>query len=188
MAENIVLPIFLLGILLLLSKTSKKNILLASIIPALLYSAKYAFIPIAIMYCFLYVLKIYLETRKKKTLLLERSAIYILLLGMFFSFIFLYGYVVNKFNPFSGVMGLIWSFFPNKYSGPSVVKQVSNPWMSFQYVKLNLPQYLYSLIGKSARFLWDFTPIVSNWIGAIGILGLVVGLCRSLQCGRVPPL
>jgi hypothetical protein len=77
------------------------------------------------------------------------------------------------------IISLFQSLVPLGGVGTSAVSNASNSWMSMQYIKVNLPQYLDSLVGGRHRFLWDFTPIVAPWVGVLGILGLIAGFFVS---------
>ena len=179
MSENLLLPLFLGGTLLLISKLSYKNILLAAFISVSFYATKYACAPMMLIYSFGYLIKIVFEAKSKHSLVLRKVFFYLLFLGIFSSGIFIYGYFVNGLNPLGIVISLFQSLVPLGGVGTSTVSNTSNSWMSMQYIKVNLPQYLDSLIGGRHRFLWDFTPIVAPWVGVLGILGLIAGFFVS---------
>lgn len=175
MAENLVMPLFLGGVYLLLSKVNTTNLLLAGLIPISLFATKYANIPLTAVYSLLYLLKIIFDFRKDKKILFKKLGAYILVTAVLSAGIIAYGYFVNGLNFIAGLMGVIKATFGGISSGASTAPKVSNPWMSFIYLKTNLPQYLNALIGRNERFLWDFTPMVARWVGELGIVGLVMG-------------
>lgn len=184
MAENIVLPIFLLGILQLVSRISTKNIIIASLIPGLLYSAKYAYVPVSIAFGCLYLLRIFRENIKSKKYITRDLVLYIVLGVFCVGLVILYAYLINGLNPFPGLFKLLQSFIPSKVveGNSGISHTVSNSWMSFQYMKTYFPRYLLSLVGNEDRFLWDFTPIVPKWIGIISLVGLITGYLRKKTC------
>jgi len=175
MAENLVQPIYLLGLLLLLTKVNTRNLLLAGFVSVSLYATKYANIPITVTYCLLYLGKIIWESRGK-IFLVKRLGVYILCLFTFMSCLILYTSSINGPNPFLIVLRLIRGFFSQgSVTGALSAGQATGSWISFSYFKVDFPQYVYALIGKSARFLWDFTPMVPVWVGIVGLSGLVMG-------------
>jgi len=183
MAENLILPLYLGGVVLLVSKTSIVNLLLAGFVSASFYGVKYASVPLTAVYGLLYFIKIIFDLQGNKNLLFKKLGIYVLFLTVFLVGIVLYGYSINGVNPVSGIISIIRAFFGKITQGVSSVAQVSNPWMSVMYVKTNLPMYLNGLIGRSERFLWDFTPLVPVWVGVSGVIGLIAG-CFTPQKTR----
>jgi len=179
MSENLLLPLFSGGVLLLMSKLTYKNILLAAFIPVSLYATKYACAPMTLAYCLLYFIKIMIESKNNKKILFKKAFFYILSTGLFSLAIFLYGYLVNGINPLGGVMAIFHIIIPSHKPEITSTGGASNPWMSMQYVSINLPQYLSSLIGASSRFLWDYTPITASWIGSLGIFGIIAGFFEN---------
>jgi hypothetical protein len=55
-------------------------------------------------------------------------------------------------------------------------------WFSIGYFLNNFKAYFSALRGGSIRFVWDFRPIFSVWLGNIGLLGLLVAfLSKKLR-------
>lgn len=54
-----------------------------------------------------------------------------------------------------------------------------NNWFSFNHWLHNFPQYLQALVGKPIPFLWDRTPLVTPWMGWLGLGGYVLTLLRK---------
>lgn len=176
MAENIMPLLFLLGLLLLISEINKKNIVLASFITISFYAAKYAYAPIMVGYGLLFFIKILWENKTNFHELVNTLLLFLLLTTIFLIPLFWYGYKVSGINPFSGLISILSNFIPRGYSNQISIKEASGSWFSFYFIKMNLPRYLKAVVGTRERFLWDFTPIIHNYIGWIGVFGLFGGL------------
>lgn len=179
MAENLFMPIFLLGIWLLMSRLRLVNIFLASFVTIAFYAVKKACAPLTIIYAIVFLTKIFVE-KASLQVKLKNTLLFIIFLLIIFLPLYWYNIVFLKENPFGVILGLI-----NSTSGLSNTKNLTDSsliggsWFSMHYIKTNLPLYLKAIIGDRARFLWDFTPIVSSWIGILGLIGFGCSLFVS---------
>lgn len=173
MAENLILPIFLLGIYLLMTPISKPSFLVASAVPFLTFFTKYAYLPFAAIYFFLYFVKVLKESGKKKiSNLLKLIFLNILL----FSVAYLYQAYTSGENPLGNYIDAV----------TSTVDSVKTPaattgWFSAVYFAKNVPLYLNGFFGGSARLLWDFTPIWPKYLIYPAWFGLILGLTNKKQ-------
>lgn len=177
MAENLILTLFMLSLYLLVRKSSWITIIGAGFIGIAFYAIKYASITLSLSFLLLFLVKIFLEFRKKspKNIILYSASIAIAFL-IFASF----EYLVKEKNTFASLVILISWLFPAE--GTQVSDAISprqNTWFSFNYFNKNIYLYLNALIGKPLRFLWDSTPLVPNYVGIIGIIGLIIGLINK---------
>lgn len=166
MAENLILPIFLGGGLLLLTKFNLRSALIAGMIPVALYATKYAAVPLSGGFSILYLLK------SKRRLLISFIGAFI----VFGSILLIYLDRVLGASPLNTLANVINSVF----LGSSVSSgQAGTSWFSSVYVLKNLPFYFKSLIGEPGRFMWDFTPILPKWLALLGIAGLFAGVINK---------
>jgi hypothetical protein len=173
MAENLILPLFLAGMLLLLEKVSMRNTVLAGLVAVSFYAAKYAAVPLSGMFFVFYLLKILFTKNLQKTRK-KIFATYLVSFGIAAFLLLIYLQIVLGTNPFASLIGIANSlFFESTTSGSG---QAGTSWFSFVYISKNLPLYLRGLAGNPARFMWDFTPILPKWLALLGILGLVWGV------------
>lgn len=175
MAENLILPLFLGAVLLLISKVTLKNTILIGIIAVAFYATKYASLPLTLSVIFLYLLKIYIDEKNKKEAVKKISRLFISLICSFI-FFYLFEYYSKGVNPIANIFNF-FSILVQK-STPGTNLTTENPWFSMMYMQKNLPIYLSIFIGKPVRFLWDFTPMVPNYIGIIGVGGLILGILK----------
>jgi hypothetical protein len=161
MAENLFLPLFFFGVYLLTQKTSKRNLFFAGLVTVSFYGHKYAFAPITLTYGISYGLKIILEYWKNKKELLKNIGIYllsgILIIPLFFD--------IQKLFYFSSGLA------NKKVAGVS-----GGGAFSLAFFNKHLPEYLKPLLGQTQRFLWDFTPLLPQWLAKLSILGLLVSI------------
>jgi len=161
MAENLTLFLFMGGIYLLLLPVTRRNIILASIIPIAFYITKYASIPLAGFYFLSYLVKIVIPLKKGIQSKITTIATYTLT---------------------STILFLLYSFWEWQAKGPLKPSALigSGSWFSLQYLPSHLPEYLKAMMGGySVRFLWDNTPIVPIFIGIPGLLGLIFGIFKK---------
>lgn len=170
MAENLTFPLFLAGILLLISKITTKNIVLAGGLAVSFYAAKYVNAPMSLFYSLLYGGKIMVEKIKWKRKF-RKSFLFLLSLIFFITLIFAYEYSKQGINPLAGLFG----FSADLKTGTAA----ASSWFSKEYFYTNFSQYLSVLKGAPMRFLWDFTPIVPPWLAIMSLIGLFVGLVKK---------
>lgn len=177
MGENLTLTLYLTSLFVLLSKISKVNLIIISISAVGLYATKYSSIPITSAIILLSLTKTYfgkfgLKQRIKLILffLISLGLLY-LALGIF-----------ENASKGRNIIGQYFEHLSSIYSSipkrDVVESQISSKpeWFGIQYVSRNLPLYLKSLIGNSNRFLWDQTPLVPQFVGIFGLIGILAGL------------
>lgn len=177
MGENLTLTLYLTSLFVLLSKISKVNLIITSISAVGLYATKYSSIPITSAIILLSLIKINfgkfnLKQKMKLILffLISLSLLY-LALGIF-----------EEASKGRNIIGQYFEHLSSIYSsipkGDAVESEISSKpeWFGIQYVSQNLPLYLKSLIGNSNRFLWDQTPLVPQFVGIFGLIGILAGL------------
>lgn len=170
MAENLILTLFLSGVWLLLNKLSRVNAILAGFLVISFYATKTAEGPLTATFLLSYILKIVFESVNSR----ERIRMFPPFLWGFIlslSLYLLYEITYTKSTVFNSFLSYVPLVSP-------VASDTTNPtpWFSLSYVGINLPLYLNALIGKSMRFLWDGTPIVPNYVGILGLMGLFSSL------------
>lgn len=172
MAENLLLPLFLVAIWLLLDKVSIKNSIIMSILSIAFYMTKSAAAPLTASFLIIYGLKILIE---KKTFY-EKIKLWVAL-GFGFTLMLM---LTLLYDAYLGKDNILTHFFSLVSSGSPVtsdrITPTSSAWFSPSYISKNLPLYLNALIGEQMRFLWDYTPIVPKFVGMGAILGLLAGL------------
>ena len=179
MAENLILPLYLISILLLTGKSSYANFTILGALSVCIYATKGANAPITAMILIISIFKIF--KLQIKTSLKLKSSLY-LFFG-FFSFFSLYAlflyYIIgsNIILSVFGYLGLTSQVMMPTGDETGVVSVSSSArWASFDYIKTNLPLYLSSLQGNPQRFLWDNTPLLPKYIAYLSITGLLVGV------------
>lgn len=165
MAENVLVPLFLLSLYLLQSKLTKKNILLAGIVVPSFYAAKYAYVSLSAVFLVFYLLKIVLESKKKRRELCIRLAFFftpVLILGLM---LFDLAQLLFFFNNI---------FVKNESAASSTTTSSAAGYFSTGYILKHLPKYSAALFGKSERFLWSTTPLLSSSLAITGLVGHAV--------------
>lgn len=170
MAENVLIPVFLLSILLLQKKSiSKIDGVFAGLIAAGFYATKFSFLPLTILFPVLFTIKLIQSNNTAK------DKVYIFFLQLVFFTVIIV--------PIFGVEEVL--FFLNQYLNGALdpnssahIKQ-GGGYFSLNYIPKHLNEYLQPLVGKSQRFLWDYTPLTPRWIALPALLGLLVSLRKK---------
>ncbi len=175
MAENLLIPIFLLSLLMLLEKVTRKRAILSGFLVLSFYATKYATIPLSASLFILYLLKIFWDKDKDQRRI--KLLIYFILSASFaFAVFFLFEYLTKGVN----IMNVVLSFLPLKSTAAdiSIAKGAAppEPWFAMKFFYKNFPIYWNSITGHPMRFLWDFTPIVPRFVALSGLLGMTIGL------------
>lgn len=183
MAENLILPVFLGALILLLSETNKRNLVLAGLVGTFFYGIKFAYLPISFIFVLLYATKVVIKKKGKVITKMNITSLIILFSSFSALFILLFGYkyLMSGTRFIVVVMSYVSKFFSSfSGTGEAELKAASaSAWFSTYYFKLNLPRYIKGLLGSPTRFLWDFTPIWPKWISASGLIGLLFGLVKK---------
>lgn len=175
MAENLLLPLFLVSILLLISKVSRINSIMAGLIGVSFYATKFSAVPLSALYFILYAIKVFCGKLEKQEKILSIVRIVACFFTAFF-ILFVYEHISQDGRSLVSLLNFISPIFPG-IPRPAHSQMHKSSWaFSLSHVASNLPQYLGAIKGKSMKFLWDFTPIVPRWLAITGIFGLVSGL------------
>ena len=170
MAENLMLPVVLYGILLLLQPATKKHALIAGAIPIVLYGIKFANAPLVVVFFALYLIKFF----KKFFMPFVASAV------CFTALYVLGDYILSGRNLVLTAWSITFDlvkqlpiFAPSGAQNGALVQAVSpSPWFSFSYLPENFAMQWRGLHGYGAKFLWEQTPILSHAVAVFGWVGL----------------
>ena len=174
MAENLTLTLFLGAVYLISGTISNLNLSLAAILTVALYFTKYASLPLTLSFAAAFFIKIFLDGRSRDLTIKNSLKFFLFLITAFLPFYF-YDLFIRKTDTVTTVLKHIPGLF-NIESPTSSSEKVLNPYFSTNYFSENLKTYSGSLIGKPMRFLWDNTPMVTSWMGFMGLIGLLAGL------------
>ncbi len=176
MAENLILPLFLMAVYLLMNPISKKNTLMASFLVVGFYSTKYAAAPLTAVFAALFFLKIILLKQPAK-----KKLIYAVLFVTFTSLFWISIMDIRKvlrsiaanlttvlFQPLKGVTN----------SSKTTSTNFDNSPFSQYYFDKYFWQYWKAVLGSPARFLWDNTPVVPSFVGVTALIGFFVSLIK----------
>lgn len=170
MAENLILPLFLLNIYILFAKVTRFNIILSGILGMSFYATKYASVPIAASLLFVYGVKLLTLKVGRKIKIIN---IAIFLSTAFFMFI-IFGYYEYKTKGVFPLSYLVNFGSSLNTSNSTEVRTLTS--FSVTYIQTNFRHYLNSITGGSERFLWDLTPILPRFVAIGGLIGLILGL------------
>ncbi len=174
MAENLLLPLYLAAILLLIINVSFLNLSLLGVIGLSIFATKAASVGVLASILLLSYLKIFFSGKSGKWKFKAFLCLSIPFLSLFIIYD-LYLYLTNNFNILSALPGY-FDLLTGKTSSFDIKSQRPIGWASFGYIKINLPLYLYAILGNKTKFLWDTTPIIPRIIAIFSIIGLFVGL------------
>lgn len=186
MAENLMLPLYLISLYLLVSKVTTKNIILASIIGIGFYATKYANLILTITFLILYLTKILITIYKtpkkiKLSFTFENEkptlpAVFCLSTFLAFSVFFSIEFLTKGNNILYQVYELIAPIFAAAPRGDGGVVAPVQSWFSLSYFSKNFPIYINAIMGNPMRFLWDFTPLVPKYIALPALIGILAGI------------
>ena len=174
MAENLNLTLFLAVILILLSKISIINLIAMAFLAISLYATKYADIPITVTIFFTYSAKILFSKFSLREKICS-AAIFSGALIAFFLILTGFEWISRGRNLLAPILynfSLIYQSVP--VSNQIIDEGPKANSFSIRYISQQLPNYINSLIGRPNRFLWDYTPIVPNFIGIGAITGFLI--------------
>jgi hypothetical protein len=191
MAENLLVPVFLLAFRVFLEKSSQKMSLLMAMAIVGLYASKYASLPASLAFTFLYLHKLWREKAWSNDWQNNHLLTFIvsgLVVGGLFSWL---DFVVTGKT-------LVTSFFnstlqslatPSSLSAPSAVAvKKGASWFSLSFIPKNLPLYARGLIGFPQTFLWDSQPFWPSWLAWFGWLGIAYAALRKNAAQWAIPL
>lgn len=167
MAENLTLFFFLSALLVLISKISLLNVVLAGVLSVSFYVTKYASAPLTAVFSFMYFIKLFLSWKKKELRIVN---VFLLILSTLLALS-----AEEYLTKGNALLSSLISFSSN-ISTPGISQANTSPWFSTAYTSTNLGHYINAITGGSERFLWDFTPLVPGFVGIGGLLGLLGGI------------
>ncbi|MDA1080024.1 MAG: hypothetical protein O2840_05040, partial [bacterium] len=171
MAENLLIPIFLLCLYLLTQSVSRKRAAIFFFVTFCLFGAKYSAAPIVLIFYLLYGIKLY---QQRKTL----QHLPKFLTGLFLAAVF--GFLISGGNEliFKGI-NLIENILFKEKLGLATTGESSAAWISTVFFKKNLPVYLQALTGGSIYTLWVKSSFLPQVIGIVAAISLVATSVRS---------
>ncbi len=182
MAENLILPLFLLGLNLITDTyTWKKGLLMAAVCVSF-YATKYASIPLLVSFSLLYLLKIWQSSQGKKlaTARYKNCGYFLLALIGLMSVFELFEYLVKGTTIITQIVPLFIKVFiasPPSTSAPGSIPQ--NVFFSTIFIGDNLKSYLSWLVGGKVYILWKQTQILPPVWAVPAVIGLFVGLIKK---------
>lgn len=183
MAENLLIPIFLLGVWLLIKPFQPRDLAYMTLATVALYATKYAAVSFMVMMMFLYTLKLFHlsqhtgSAREHKKYLWQ----YLSLQFLVGSSYILYELLYKQSNILAG----FWSMLTT--SGRAVVERVQptttshaeGGFFGVQYAAKSLPQYLRWLIGGSLPVLWVKVAVLPPFFATSSTIGLGYALIEK---------
>jgi hypothetical protein len=182
MAENLILPLFLLGLNVMNDGYNWKKALLMAAVCVSFYATKYASIPLLVSFALLYGVKIWQNFPGKKLQLTRyKSCGYFILALIALMGVFeLFEYLVKGTTIITQIVPLFIKVFiaPTKaISTPYSTPQ--NVFFSTIFIGGNLKSYLSWLVGSKIYVLWRQTQIMPAILAVPAFLGLWLGLVRK---------
>lgn len=190
MAEQLLVPWFLLSLWLVSSRVSLKKAVLAGVVAVGFYLIKYSAAPLVVVFGTLYFIKIctsYLRksegkdwlTQGKKTL--ANKEFWLLITSYLFTGVMV---VMIGVGPriFDSLIQISRSLLPQPVepaTGVTSARAAVSWAFSVGHFSKHFPQFFSVLFGKPVRFLWSALPLIPGWLGVIGVLGLVWGSVKA---------
>lgn len=177
MAENLLLPLFLLIFYLLQLSLNKKISFLIGLLSFSLFATKYIAAPLMIVMILFYLIKLYIYHQKlnhKKKLIFF---IYFIV-GLLISF-----FLLDGLSFFQKIIEVVNTFI-NKdhldFSG-QIYQQVNQErsWYSLSYLPTNLPWYIKSLIGLPVPMLWIYGSIIPSFISMGAFFAIILNVFQK---------
>lgn len=171
MAENLLIPIFLLCLYLLLQPVTYKRAGAFFFACFCLFGAKYSAAPIVLVFYALYAVKLFQERKKIKNV---RNLTFLLILATSGGFI-----ISGGAELLSRAVNLIQNIFFKEKLGLATSAESSAAWISTVFIKKNLPLYFQALTGGKIYTLWVHSSFVPQIVGIVGTIALVLNSFRS---------
>ncbi len=190
MAENLLLLLFLEGVLLLASPLKPRRLVIAGFLSVAFYATKYASLPLAVVFPLLYTIK--LINSKKLSRFLDASISdasesrkisvrhWMYLFGSLFVFggLYLaYEYFAKGNNVIGGLISLFLSvFFPK----PAVAGEGGGgSFFATQFIAQNTKAYVGWLFGNPITVLWRQIVILPKYLAIPSMIGLFASLIHK---------
>lgn len=180
MAENLILPLYTICLYLLLNRLDKKRIILSAILTLAFFAAKYASVPLLLTFLAAFVSLIFRGNKEDRKNLHNLLIFIATFTALFLSYVaFEYLYNENKIleAPLQVLQYYKNSIFPDAGPPDFQTRAASTSgFFSIGYLQSHLPIYLKSLMGGRIPLLWDSSPLITNYVGLLGLFGLSAGL------------
>ena len=178
MAENLIMPLYLLFTLLLISQVTWCRTLTTALILICFYGAKYAYLPLAGVGGLLYSLKIFSIGGLARTKRFSPFGLLLLMTGM--GLMIMGGAnIINQLRPLQTIgQKYLAAYIPVTQPVAPAVSQ-KQAWFAQDYLLTNLEFYGRAIIGQPTRVLWDYRSFYPIWVSAAGILGLIISLFQK---------
>ena len=177
MAENLILPLFLLALNLLIGKVSYSKAVLMALVCISFYATKYASIPLTISFTLVYTVKVFLDSSVKsnriKTLVIFLSSLTIV--GFAFE---AFEYYLHGKNVLTQIYPLFKDVFIIHSPSTSTAGPPHNVFFSNEFIAGNIHSYLGWLVGKTLYILWRPTQILPTLWALPAFAGLFLGLTK----------
>lgn len=174
MAENLLLPLYLVAILLFMRNISFSSLCFLGVTSLCIFATKFSSVPVVSVILLVASIKILLVENTKKWKFKAFLCLSIAFTFCFFIFA-AYLYFISNFNIISAFPGY-FDLLIGKTSSYDIRSQRPIGWVSFGYIQINLPLYLNAILGSKTKFLWETTPIIPTYIAVISIIGIFTGL------------
>lgn len=176
MAENLILPLFLLSVYLLIIAATQQKAVIAGVVAVSFYATKYAAAPLTLTFFLFYAAKIWLQDDKMqgKTKLLA-----FFLAGFLVLFIPLE--ISEQAIKGNGIFQRIQEYILS-VSVKEVVPLNSTPQRMFfsrLYFQSNLVNYLHFLFGRPSKLIGTDFPVWPRFIAVGAWIGFVIGLWQK---------
>ncbi len=168
MAENLAVPLFLLGLFLVSdTPTLLRATMLASTAFAL-YQTKHALLPLTITFMAASGVQYWSVLQKSSTF---KKHLHLWKFGI--SALTLVGLLLAAYY---NLHTISWVFSSSFFK--TTLSSTDGVWFSVAFFPKHFPAYLSTLVGSSQRFLWEFTPLMPAVVGVGGIVGSSVAIWK----------
>lgn len=175
MAENLILPLFLISMYVLIVSSTKKSYIFLGMLAVAFYATKYACLPLSAAMVLLTLVKIEMERARKDSLVyLKYYLTSLVLTGVLY---LVYEHLVRGANSLSGLFTLFFSVFtPRKIVQSTQGKSTGGGFFSLEYAGMNVKTYGRWLLGDKIPFLWKQLPILPKAMQVCAMVGILVTL------------
>ena len=169
MAENLLVPLFLLSCYLMLQKTTKKVLLATGTVSVAFYFTKFAYVPLVVTLVAVQFFKMALPNLRQKKY--KQTLIATIILGLPILLLLPFSY------NFAKSIAFLLRIITPKTQAPGS-STVTNSYFGMSVFADHFSEYVQILLGHPARFLWDVRPWFSKLIGWLGFLGILSALIK----------
>lgn len=173
MAENLIIPLFLLTLYLLLQKPTRLIAVSMGILTVSFYATKFSSLPLSLFVPFLFIVRILtIKVDRKKLWFLLYFFVSLSISGSIYTS---YAWWVRHENVIGGLIGLVFSLLTPKMISSAVQgKGGGGTFFSLGYARTDASAYLNWLIGKQMAVLWKQVAILPKYLALPAILGFII--------------